>query len=128
MSQSQLLARSTADRSLGREVEQNLSAINGLLSDQGGSSNHGLVEELRGTLSLLEADLEDLDETVRVIEETGDRWGIQESEVRSRRNFVQRVESEAGVSASMAHLTEWNLMRQGAGPEAQDSQHGRWGS
>lgn len=118
----------TADWVLGREVEQNLSAINNLLSNQGGSSNHGLVEELRGTLSLLEADLEDLDETVRVIEETGDRWGIQESEVRSRRNFVQRVKSEAGVSASMAHLTEWNLMRQGVGPEAQDSQHGRWGS
>ncbi|ORX34389.1 syntaxin 6, N-terminal-domain-containing protein [Kockovaella imperatae] len=84
-----------------KEVEQNLRATHTLLesydrlSDTSTSSTFAEAqEELRGTLALLEADLEDLEESVRVVEATGDRWGIEESEVKRRRGFVERVKAE----------------------------------
>jgi hypothetical protein len=88
------------------EVESNLSAIHNLLSASGsGASNaNALREELRGTLSLLEADIEDLEESVRVVEEMGDKWGIEEREVVKRRGFVQRVKGEVIVSLSTCLL------------------------
>ncbi len=54
-------------------------------------------KELQGTLALLEADLEDLEESVRAVEQTGDRWGIEEHEVRRRRQFVERIKTEVRV-------------------------------
>ncbi|KAK1926404.1 t-SNARE [Papiliotrema laurentii] len=83
-----------------REVEQNLAATRDLLeryaNDHVASSSNRseLEDELRGTLSLLEADLEDLDESVRIVESKGDRWGLGEDEVRKRRGFVQRVKRD----------------------------------
>jgi hypothetical protein len=87
-------------RSLISEVEQNLAATQSLLeryaNDHVASSSNRseLEDELRGTLSLLEADLEDLDESVRIVESKGDRWGLGEDEVRKRRGFVQRVKRD----------------------------------
>ncbi|RSH90290.1 hypothetical protein EHS25_001624 [Saitozyma podzolica] len=86
-----------------REVEQTLSATHNLLASyeriaSTSSSTSSAVsearDELRGTLALLEADLEDLDESVRVVESTGDRWGIAPDEVSRRRGFVERVKKE----------------------------------
>ncbi len=48
-------------------------------------------------MSLLEADLEDLEESVRVVEGTGERWGIEVGEVGRRRAFVERVKGEVRV-------------------------------
>ncbi|GFZ49183.1 hypothetical protein JCM24511_06933 [Saitozyma sp. JCM 24511] len=85
------------------EVEQTLSATHNLLASyeriaSTSSSTSSAVsearDELRGTLALLEADLEDLDESVRVVESTGDRWGIGPDEVSRRRGFVERVKKE----------------------------------
>jgi hypothetical protein len=88
------------------EVEQTLSATHNLLASyeciaSTSSSTSSAVsearDELRGTLALLEADLEDLDESVRVVESTGDRWGIAPDEVSRRRGFVERVKKEVRV-------------------------------
>ena len=91
------------------EIETNLSTTHSLLTsyDRIASSSSSPTafpavikawDEFRGTLSVLEADLEDLEESVRVVEETGERWGIEEDEVRRRRNFVERVRGEVRVS------------------------------
>ncbi len=93
------------------ELEANLSSTHSLLTsyDRIASSSTSFSspavlearDELRGTLSLLEADLEDLEESVRVVEETGERWGIEEDEVRRRRGFVERVKGEVQVSHTL---------------------------
>ena len=89
------------------EVEQNLSTTHSLLdsydrlASNSTSSSSTFIEaqeELRGTLALLEADLEDLEESVRAVESTGDRWGIDEGEVKKRRGFVEGVKAEVRVS------------------------------
>ncbi|KAF8587206.1 hypothetical protein K439DRAFT_1338869 [Ramaria rubella] len=51
--------------------------------------------ELKATLAALEADLEDLEESVRIVEETGGRlFGLEEVEVIERRKYVGRVRKE----------------------------------
>lgn len=53
--------------------------------------------ELRSTLEALEADLEDLDESVRAVEGAGSRWGMDDTEITRRRGFVERVKKEVKV-------------------------------
>lgn len=88
------------------DVESNLSHTQSLLQSysrltSSSSSHTPQVEEaraeLRSTLESLEADLEDLDESVRAVEEAGDRWGMDDSEVTRRRKFVERVKGEVSV-------------------------------
>lgn len=55
-------------------------------------------DELKGTLASLDADLEDLDESVRVVENVGGMYGIDEEEIRSRRKFVKEVKQKVEVS------------------------------
>ncbi|KAL5522728.1 hypothetical protein ACEPAG_8746 [Sanghuangporus baumii] len=51
--------------------------------------------ELKATLSALEADLEDLEESVRVVETTGASFfGLNETEVQKRRKYVRDVRKE----------------------------------
>ncbi|KAI0720751.1 t-SNARE [Cerioporus squamosus] len=51
--------------------------------------------ELKATLAALEADLEDLEESVNVVESTGARlFGLEESEVMERRRYVGHVRRE----------------------------------
>lgn len=81
------------------EVEANIGNLNALLDSYQrinstapeSTSLSETVEELQTTLGLLETDLEDLEECVRVVEDHGDRWGLGSSEVRERRAFVDRV-------------------------------------
>ncbi|KZV65764.1 hypothetical protein PENSPDRAFT_689580 [Peniophora sp. CONT] len=48
--------------------------------------------ELKATLAALEADLEDLDESVKIVESTGARmFGLEEAEVMQRRRYVEHV-------------------------------------
>ncbi|BEJ07280.1 hypothetical protein CcaverHIS641_0405490 [Cutaneotrichosporon cavernicola] len=54
--------------------------------------------ELHSALQLLETDLEDLDESVHVVEQHGDRWGLAHVEVAERREFVNNVSSEVALS------------------------------
>jgi hypothetical protein len=42
--------------------------------------------------------LEDLDESVRAVENAGSRWGMDDGEVIRRRGFVERVTREVKVS------------------------------
>ena len=51
-------------------------------------------------MDALEADLEDLEESVRAVEDAGSRWGMEEGEVSRRRRFVERVKGEVDVSCS----------------------------
>lgn len=46
---------------------------------------------------MLETDVEDLEESVRVVEDMGERWGLGANEVHKRRDFVQRVKREVEV-------------------------------
>jgi chromosome segregation ATPase len=88
-----------------RDVESNLSHTKDLLQSysriSSSSSRSADVEEtraeLRSTLEALEADLEDLNESVRAVEEAGSRWGMDEQEVKRRRGFVERVKREVKV-------------------------------
>ncbi|KDQ09346.1 hypothetical protein BOTBODRAFT_179056 [Botryobasidium botryosum FD-172 SS1] len=51
--------------------------------------------ELKATLAALDADLEDLEESVRIVEETGGRlFGIEDVEVLERRQYVSYVRNE----------------------------------
>ncbi|KAF9816604.1 hypothetical protein IEO21_04005 [Rhodonia placenta] len=51
--------------------------------------------ELKATLAALDADLEDLEESVRVVESTGARmFGLEEAEVMDRRRYVGHVRHE----------------------------------
>ncbi|KAG8678621.1 hypothetical protein FRC09_019694, partial [Ceratobasidium sp. 395] len=51
--------------------------------------------ELKGTLAALDADLEDLEESVRIVEETGGRlFGVEEEEVLARRKYVVQVRTQ----------------------------------
>ncbi|EJC99292.1 uncharacterized protein FOMMEDRAFT_148802 [Fomitiporia mediterranea MF3/22] len=51
--------------------------------------------ELKATLSTLEADLEDLEESVRVVENSGPKsFGLDDSEVQRRRRYVREVRQE----------------------------------
>ena len=78
-----------------KDLLQSYSRING-----SGSSSADVQEtkaELRVTLEALEADLEDLDESVRAIEGAGSRWGMDDQEIGRRRGFVERVKKEVKV-------------------------------
>ncbi|KZT25746.1 hypothetical protein NEOLEDRAFT_1156151 [Neolentinus lepideus HHB14362 ss-1] len=51
--------------------------------------------ELKATLAALEADFEDLEESVKIVEQTGARvFGLEESELIERRQYVDRVRRE----------------------------------
>ncbi|QRV90864.1 syntaxin 6 [Ceratobasidium sp. AG-Ba] len=51
--------------------------------------------ELKGTLAALDADLEDLEESVRIVEESGGRlFGVEEEEVMARRKYVVHVRKQ----------------------------------
>ncbi|GBE88602.1 hypothetical protein SCP_2000150 [Sparassis crispa] len=51
--------------------------------------------ELKATLAALDADLEDLEESVKIVETTGARmFGLEESEVIERRRYVGHVRHE----------------------------------
>jgi hypothetical protein len=41
--------------------------------------------------------LEDLDESVRAVEGAGSRWGMDDTEIKRRRGFVERVRREVKV-------------------------------
>lgn len=71
--------------------------------------------ELRATLQLLEADLEDLEESVRVVESHGDRWGLAPTEVSERRAFVNSVTSEVAVGVNDGVLLTVATESRGAG-------------
>ncbi|KAK7440989.1 hypothetical protein VKT23_016769 [Stygiomarasmius scandens] len=68
--------------------------------------------ELKATLAALEADLEDLEESVKIVESTGPRmFGLEESEVQERRKYVEHVRKEienmrAEVSSSQSRTHE----------------------
>jgi syntaxin 6 len=86
------------------DVETNLSHTKDLLQSysriSSTSNSHDIEEtknELRSTLEALEADLEDLDESVRAVEGAGSRWGMDDREVNRRRGFVERVKREVKV-------------------------------
>ena len=92
------------------EVENNLLAAQTLLDDHSRQSKPSalreLEEELRNTLSLLETDLEDLDESVQIVETAGDKWGLGDDEVRRRRGFIRRVKGQVdGVRAQIRAIT-----------------------
>ncbi|KAL7413481.1 t-SNARE [Mrakia frigida] len=90
------------------ELESTLSSLPSLLStytrllSQSSSSSkppspsqsrelNSARDELRGTLGALDADIEDLEESVRVVESVGGMYGLDEEEIRSRRKFVREV-------------------------------------
>ncbi|WWD07960.1 hypothetical protein V865_006069 [Kwoniella europaea PYCC6329] len=91
-----------------REIESTLSTLPDLLSTHGSSdpsssTYYETQEELKNTLQILEGDLEDLEESVRVVEGMGDRWGISPDEVGNRRKFVERVKKEIRISVGQAN-------------------------
>jgi DNA-directed RNA polymerase alpha subunit len=59
-------------------------------------------DELKATLAALEADVDELDESVRVVESAGNRlFGIEDEEVKVRRAFVAKVKNDIRVSLGL---------------------------
>lgn len=84
------------------------------------------VEELQNALQLLEADLEDLDACVRVVEGHGERWGIDDVEVGKRRSFVNNISSKIQVgNASSLSEAKQQRLRSRVQQTAKSSQHRR---
>jgi hypothetical protein len=82
-----------------------LTAYTRLLGSSSSSSAHtrevnAAREEIKGTLASLDADIEDLEESVRVVEDVGGMFGLDEEEIRSRRAFVKGVKEKVQVSPS----------------------------
>ncbi|EKD03948.1 hypothetical protein A1Q2_01772 [Trichosporon asahii var. asahii CBS 8904] len=112
------------------EVEANIGNLITLLDSYerikstapGSTSLSETVEELQTTLGLLETDLEDLEECVRVVEDHGDRWGLASAEVRERRIFVdRRLRTQVTAAASLKDLsTRYQDI------EAQNEEVDRW--
>ncbi|ODN96417.1 hypothetical protein L198_04131 [Cryptococcus wingfieldii CBS 7118] len=94
-----------------REVEISLGSIQSLARDHRDLYNPSTLssavleaqEELRNTLSILESDAEDLEESVRVVEDMGERWGLNADEVSRRRQFVQKVKLEVDDIRNRVH-------------------------
>ncbi|KAF8320383.1 hypothetical protein DL93DRAFT_2218269 [Clavulina sp. PMI_390] len=64
-------------------------------ASEGNEELNWVRDELKGTLAALEADLEDLEASVKIVEETGGRmFGLDDREVMSRREYVNHVRSE----------------------------------
>lgn len=63
------------------------------------------MAELKATLSAIEGDVDELDDSVLAVEEKGvaARLGISHAQVRERRAFVERVKRELAVSARSRH-------------------------
>jgi hypothetical protein len=86
-----------------REVESNLETARALYASfqRIASSNSSQAvearDDYRNALALLQADVKDLEESVRVVEQMGPRWGIDGQEIQRRRAFVQRVRVQVKV-------------------------------
>lgn len=61
------------------------------------------IAQLRAQLLAIEPDVEELEDAIAAIEEPGvaRRLGISDSEVRSRRSVVQRIQGELEVSFAL---------------------------
>lgn len=57
------------------------------------------LDELRTALETLDGDLEDLEFSVVAVEESGDRWGVSDAEVRRRRSHLDGVVREFQVGS-----------------------------
>jgi len=112
MSSGQSSPTSPSNANNPRDVESNLNHTKDLLQSysritSSGSSSLDVEEtraELRATLEALEADLEDLDESVRAVEGAGSRWGMGDQEIGRRRGFVERVKKEVKVRSTKAYI------------------------
>lgn len=65
------------------------------------SNNQQLIaearQELETSLGLLEVDIDDLEESVTAVEESGTRWGLTFGEVESRRKALEDVKAVVRV-------------------------------
>ncbi|KAJ3799943.1 syntaxin 6, N-terminal-domain-containing protein [Lentinula aff. detonsa] len=84
--------------------------------------------ELKATLAALEADLEDLEDSVKIVENTGPRmFGLEESEVQERKRYVAYVRKE--VESMRAELntersgTSQNLSSHSASSQSHSGQN-----
>lgn len=64
-----------------------------------------LSSEIRGTLAGLGADIEDLEESVRIVENVGGQFGIDENEIQNRRSFVVDLKRDVEVGTSVHEPT-----------------------
>ncbi|CAL1699264.1 unnamed protein product [Somion occarium] len=84
--------------------------------------------ELKATLAAMEADLEDLEESVKIVESTGARlFGLDETEVISRRHYVDYVRREIG-NMRVEVDSEITSIRIGSRPPFPDLSSSRGGS
>jgi activator of HSP90 ATPase len=87
--------------------------------------------ELKGTLATLEADLEDLDESVKIVESTGARlFGLDDMEVMKRRQYVSHVRREienmrVEVSGEAPHSQRHSASPPARAP-ARDDEQSEW--
>jgi chromosome segregation ATPase len=88
-----------------REVENTLSQTRELYTSylrlKSTSNNQQVIsearQELETSLGLLEVDIEDLEDSVTAVEESGTRWGLSYEEVQSRRRALEDVIADVRV-------------------------------
>lgn len=101
-----------------REVENALSQTRDLYTSYlrlaRTSNNQQLIseakQELATSLGLVEIDIEDLEDSVTAVEESGTRWGLSYEEVQNRRRALEDVKADVKVWPSkgvtpLAHYT-----------------------
>ena len=91
------------------EVESSLQAALGQLrtyrsAQTSADEREWSKDELKGTLSALESDVQELEESIRMVQQDPTRFNVTLSEVGNRQQFIERVkgvyrESEAALSS-----------------------------
>lgn len=61
-------------------------------------------QDLETSLGLLEVDIEDMEDSVKAVEEGGSRWGLSYEEVQRRRRTLESIKADVKVRARSAML------------------------
>ena len=54
-------------------------------------------QDLETSLGLLEVDIEDMEDSVKAVEESGSRWGLSYEEVQRRRRTLESIKADVKV-------------------------------
>lgn len=82
------------------EVETAFEHVSSLAEGYSRDPSDWTLAELKGALAAIAPDMQELEESVQAVEEPGvaRRLGIEQAEVKRRREFVSRVKQELRVS------------------------------
>ena len=60
-------------------------------------------QDLETSLGLLEVDIEDMEDSVKAVEESGSRWGLSHGEVERRRRTLESIKADVKVRLGLCY-------------------------